>query len=125
VGWLRVRWRLVRDAWLVTALLAACGGRTQEPQGSELCPDLCEKAKKCMGAPPVASCDDLCLGEDFRATGTGCHAQYDASERCLADLSDICTGQKACAAQIQAASTCEIAYCMRHPQDEACVVPTQ
>ena len=125
VGSLRARLRLTRALWVVPLLLAACGGKTQEPAGSELCPDLCEKAKKCPGAPAVASCDDLCFGEDFRATATGCHDEYDASENCLAELEDVCTGAKACATPVKAAQACEVAFCMKHPQDEVCAVPTQ
>ena len=125
MGWFPVSLRLIRALWLVPVVLAACGGKTQEPTARELCPEICEKAKKCPGAPAVSSCDDLCLGEDATAEATGCRDQYEESEQCLADLDDVCTGNKACATPIKATQACEFAYCMKHPQEDVCVVPTQ
>lgn len=124
-GSVRLGARLVVAACLVFAAGAGCAGQTKEPSGAELCPDLCKKGKDCSGAPQVSNCDDFCLGEDARAEGTGCHAQYDAAENCLAELDDICTGTKACAGEINATSNCELAYCMKHPGDAVCVVPTE
>ena len=110
-----------------TGFLAAtgCAGQTKESSGAELCPELCEKGKDCPAAPQIPNCDDFCLGEDARAEVTGCHPQYDQAENCLADLDDICTGPKACASEIKATNDCELAYCMKHPGDDVCVVPTE
>ena len=125
VGSLRVRWRLASLAWLLPLGLVACGGKTQEPTAVELCPEICAKAKQCPGAPAVSSCDDLCLGEDARAEATGCRAEYEASEKCLAELDDVCTGNKDCSKPISATQTCELRYCMQHLDEEVCIVPTQ
>jgi len=112
-------------AWLALAPFAACGGKTQEPTAAELCPEICAKAKQCPGAPAVSSCDDLCFAEDATAEATGCREQYEASERCLAELDDVCTGNQACSTSIKATQACELNYCVKHPQDDVCVVPTQ
>lgn len=107
------------------AAAAGCAGKTKDPSGAELCPDLCKKGKSCPGAPVISSCDDFCLGEDARAEVTGCHPQYDKAETCLSELDDICTGPKACANEIKATNDCEFAYCAKHPGDDVCVVPTE
>jgi hypothetical protein len=125
VGSLRLGTRVAVTVALAVGVAFGCAGKTKEPSGAELCPELCAKGKKCQGAPQISNCDDFCLGEDARATGTGCHGQYDAAETCLADLDDVCTGTKACATEINTANSCELAYCMKHPGDDVCVSPVE
>jgi hypothetical protein len=127
VGSLSVVVRLLVLGLAGGGVAAGCGGQTTtDSDGATLCPDLCTKGRPCPSAPAITTtCDDFCLGEDYRATQTGCHDLYDAAEVCLSKLDDICTGPKDCAAEINATSNCEIAYCTKHPTNDACVVPTQ
>ncbi|HEX5099151.1 MAG TPA: hypothetical protein VFV94_06610 [Polyangiaceae bacterium] len=125
MGSLRLGVRFAVTLGLAAGVAFGCAGRTTEPSGAELCPDLCARGKKCPAAPPISNCDDFCLGEDARATGTNCHDLYDKAENCLADLDDVCTGPRACANEINAANDCELAYCMKHPSDEVCASPVQ
>jgi len=124
-GALRLGARLAVAGALVLAVGAGCAGKTKEPAGAELCPELCKKGKDCEAAPAVTSCDDFCLGEDARAEETGCHDLYDAAENCLAKLDDICTGTKACANEINATSACELSYCSKHSSEVVCTVPKE
>jgi len=117
--------RLLALGFLGGGVVVGCGGQTmeQDSDGATLCPGLCAKGKNCPLAPVVPSCDDFCLGEDYRASRTGCHDQYDAAELCLSKLTDICTGPKACGAEINATNDCENAYCAKHAQEDVCMVP--
>jgi hypothetical protein len=126
VGSWSVAVRLVVLGVFGGGVAVGCGGQTTEQSdGATLCPDLCKKGKPCPAAPLVGDCDDFCLAEDYRATQTGCHDQYDAAELCISKAADICMSPTTCAAEINATNTCEIAYCNKHMQDEVCVVPMQ
>lgn len=124
VGSFSVAVRLLVLGLAFGGIAAGCGGQTtQDSDGATLCPELCKKGKPCPMAPIVGDCDDFCLGEDYRATQTGCHDLYDKAELCISKLDDICTSPKVCAAEINATNTCEVAYCNKHMDDEVCVVP--
>ena len=123
---MRERWSslAVRGAALVflgLALAAGCAGQSQSNADPDLCPGVCEKGKKCPMAPPVGSCDDECLGEDYVAEQSGCHDVYLKSVDCLSKLADVCTGQTACVGPLKVVYDCEHAYCAAHASDQACV----
>jgi hypothetical protein len=102
-------------------LAGACAGQSTNGSAPDPCPDLCEKGSKCPGAPPqTQSCDDTCLGQDFVAEATGCHDLYLTSIACSSKLKDVCTSLVACANEINAAHSCEVAYCNGHAGADVC-----
>ena len=107
---------------LLAAMLGGgCSGQSTNGAQEDLCPGVCERGKKCPTAPPVTSCDDECLGEDYVAEQASCHDDYLKSVACLSKLDDICTGPTACSKEILVVYNCEHVYCAAHAGDPACV----
>lgn len=101
--------------------VSGCAGQSSSNGGEDQCPAVCEGGAKCPGAPPLPqSCDDTCLGQDALATESNCHELYVDSINCSAALKNVCTALVACATEINAANTCEQAYCAKHPDAEVC-----
>ncbi|MBX3275454.1 MAG: hypothetical protein KF729_34665 [Sandaracinaceae bacterium] len=82
-----------------------------------LCMERCE-AQLAEACAISSNCEGICDAYERQAAGSGCVAEYDATQRCILD-GDVCMTDR-CNAETSAAAACLVAFCDANPGHEVC-----
>ncbi|KYF85361.1 hypothetical protein WME98_14105 [Sorangium sp. So ce296] len=104
---MKVMTRMALAALALAALaLAACSSG----HGEEGCPELCERAVECPGAPMTEdSCLDACGAETEQAEEAGCEDAWESYLECRNHAEDNCDPAKyeeECSIQLESLNSC-------------------
>jgi hypothetical protein len=99
------------------ALVEGCSAPSDTPG----CQELCATTQLCPMHAEV-DCADVCSKEAALREASGCTAAFDASLRCTAGLTDICSVDEnnKCAADAKAYAACTGMFCADNAAAPAC-----
>jgi hypothetical protein len=97
-------------------ILAGCGSDETVPAS---CLMVCSDSNNCPGATMV-DCTSQCASDAELNLASGCTAEFNEEQNCIANLSDPCASTSACSSQLRGFEACVQAFCVQTPTPPEC-----
>lgn len=113
--------KLTRSSFALAAAALALVEACAAGPGTPGCQELCASTLLCPMHAEV-DCADVCSKEGALRDASGCSPEFEASLRCTAGLTDICSVDEntKCAADARAYAACTGMFCADNAADPAC-----